>query len=87
MIVKLSLLVVLLPCFPILYVPLLVLIAHVFSLCTGTGKSVTGAHLAYVFAKFNRRFQLGLKGPSVNRCVLYCAPSNKAVDVVLGKHS
>ena len=56
-----------------------------FPFGAGTGKSVTGAHLAYVFAKFNQRFQLGLKGPAANRCVLYCAPSNKAVDVVLGE--
>ena len=53
----------------------------------GTGKSVTGAHLAYAFAKYNRKYQLGLKGPLSNRCVLYCAPSNKAVDVVLGKQA
>ena len=49
----------------------------------GTGKSVTGAHLAYVFAKLNQRDQVEQK----NRCVLYCAPSNKAVDVVLGEYT
>ena len=48
---------------------------------------MTGAHLAYAFAKYNRKCQLGLKGPLSNRCVLYCAPSNKAVDVVLGKQA
>ena len=42
----------------------------------GTGKSETGAHLAYFFALQNR----GCKS------VLYCGPSNKAVDVVHGKY-
>ena len=45
---------------------------------TGTGKSETGAHLAYAFARLNK-----VKHP--RRCVLYCGPSNKAVNVVLGK--
>ncbi len=45
---------------------------------TGTGKSETGAHIAYVFAMLNRTL------PN-RKCVLYCGPSNKAVDVVLGK--
>ena len=44
----------------------------------GTGKSVTGAHLAYIFARLN-----SCKGN--NQCVLYCGPSNKAVDVVHGE--
>jgi len=44
----------------------------------GTGKSVTGAHLAYVLAKLNSRPRRG----SVKGCVVYCGPSNKAVDVV-----
>ena len=49
----------------------------------GTGKSVTGAHLAYNFAKCNGRHRLkhGAKG----KCVVYCGPSNKAVDVVHGQ--
>ncbi len=43
----------------------------------GTGKSETGAHLAYIFANINKRDK--------HKCsVLYCGPSNKAVDVVLG---
>ena len=42
---------------------------------TGTGKSETGAHIAYIFAQ-----QLEEK-----QCVVYCAPSNKAVDVVHGE--
>ena len=47
----------------------------------GTGKSVTGAHLAYTFAKLNERLRHGAKG----KCVVYCGPSNKAVDVVHGQ--
>ena len=41
----------------------------------GTGKSETGAHIAYIFAQLNRES---------NQCVVYCAPSNKAVDVIHG---
>ena len=44
----------------------------------GTGKSVTGACIAYVFAQDN-------KSLSTHKCVLYCGPSNKSVDVVFGK--
>lgn len=51
--------------------------------CTsGTGKSETGAHLAYAFARRNKVAVTELK-----QCVLYCGPSNKAVNVVLGKQS
>ncbi|XP_035692651.1 helicase with zinc finger domain 2-like [Branchiostoma floridae] len=41
----------------------------------GTGKTVTGAHLAYKFAKRNRNARSG-------DVVMYCGPSNKSVDVV-----
>ena len=44
----------------------------------GTGKSETGAHIVYTFAMANRQL-------SPRKCVLYCGPSNKSVDVVLGK--
>lgn len=44
----------------------------------GTGKSETGAHIAYTLVMSNRIRRL-------DGCVLYCAPSNKAVDVVLSK--
>ena len=44
---------------------------------TGTGKSETGAHIAYIFAQLLEDHQ----------CVVYCAPSNKAVDVVHGEFS
>ena len=49
-------------------------------MCIGTGKSETGAHIAYTFAMANKQF-------SPRKCVLYCGPSNKSVDVVLGKSS
>jgi superfamily I DNA and/or RNA helicase len=39
----------------------------------GTGKSVVGAHLVYIFAKLIN---------SGDERVIYCCPSNKAVDVV-----
>ena len=48
----------------------------------GTGKSVTGARIAYAFAMVNRQ----LNTPEVHQCVLYCGPSNKSVDVVFGEH-
>lgn len=44
----------------------------------GTGKTETGVHIAYVFAMLNRTLP-------ERKCVLYCGPSNKAVDVALGK--
>lgn len=50
----------------------------------GTGKSVTGAHLAYIFSKENKALQSKRKALHAS-CVLYCGPSNKAVDVVHGK--
>ena len=50
----------------------------------GTGKSVTGAHLAYAFALWNR--QRRVKNPEGRvPCVVYCGPSNKSVEVVLSK--
>ena len=45
----------------------------------GTGKSVVGAHLAYIFSFINGKKE----GPKCS--VLYCCPSNKAVDVVHSK--
>ena len=55
-------------------------------LFVGTGKSVTGAHLAYAFIIANNP---NLKLVPLNndekiKCVMYCGPSNKSVDVVLG---
>lgn len=61
----------------------------------GTGKSVTGAHLAYAFALKNRISPVGsdVKQPTgvpgeaylLRKPVMYCGSSNKAVDRVLGK--
>ena len=51
----------------------------------GTGKSVTGAHLAFAFVLLNkveRKPQLTKKP-----CVLYCGPSNKSVEVVLSERT
>lgn len=48
----------------------------------GTGKSITGAHIAYILAKLNKL----VDAKEVRGCVLYCGPSNKSVDVVFGKY-
>ena len=63
--------------------------------CAGTGKSVTGAHLAYALAKKLRKEQSSLKSSRLSShrvkveelrpCVMYCGPSNQAVNVVLSK--
>ena len=51
---------------------------------TGTGKSETGAHLAYIFAITNK--EISEKDPTSSvKSVLYCGPSNKSVDVVHSK--
>jgi exoribonuclease R len=53
----------------------------------GTGKSVTGAHLAYAFAVYNNartRRSNTVDGEEYCRPVMYCGPSNKSVDRVLG---
>jgi len=49
-------------------------------LFTGTGKTVVGVHLAHCFVQSNRlgRFH-------DRRQVLYCGPSNSAVDVAACK--
>ena len=65
-----------------------------FVICVvGTGKTVTGAHLAYVLAKKLQRERLmptkssstGSSDEKLKPCVMYCAPSNQAVNVVLGE--
>jgi len=58
---------------------------------SGTGKTITGVHIAYWFAEMNRRNtppdrttpaeEIPEKAPPQ---VLYCGPSNKSVDVVAG---
>lgn len=59
---------------------------------TGTGKSVTGAHMAYCLAMKLRkeRMSVHMEGRADNsgdlyRCVMYCGPSQQSVNVVLGK--
>ena len=52
----------------------------------GTGKSVTGAHIAYIFGMQNRTLYQGRGDSRMRPFVLYCGPSNKSVDVVFGKH-
>ena len=54
---------------------------------TGTGKSVTGAHLAYAFIVAKNpdlKFFPSHSTDEKIKCVMYCGPSNKSVDVVLG---
>ena len=51
---------------------------HCSLILSGTGKSETGAHIAYALAMSNR-------DRGFNECVIYSAPTNKAVDVVLSK--
>lgn len=67
-----------------------------FLFFVGTGKSVTGAHLALAFVLYNRHYcppsviELSLTGNrkfKAMRPIMYCAPSNKAVDRVLGETS
>ena len=49
---------------------------------TGTGKTLTGTKLLYWFAKLNKEFEVP---GSVKRQVMYCGPSNSAVDVATSK--
>ena len=54
----------------------------------GTGKSVTGAHMAYALAmKLKKEVQASRSRPpaSPRPCVMYCGPSQQSVNVVLGK--
>ena len=58
----------------------------------GTGKSVTGAHMAYALAmKLKKEVQASRTSsrsrPPANPkpCVMYCGPSQQSVNVVLGK--
>ena len=44
----------------------------------GTGKTVTGVRIAYLFAKQNGE-------EDGHKKVLYCGPSNKSVEVVIGQ--
>lgn len=47
----------------------------------GTGKTVTAIKIAYWFAQLNARSEAGAS----KRQVLYCGPSNSAVDVAMSE--
>ncbi|XP_045079685.1 helicase with zinc finger domain 2 isoform X1 [Coregonus clupeaformis] len=56
----------------------------------GTGKTVVGVHLVYWFFLQNQKVPNHIRpkaanGSSKRRCILYCGPSNKSVDVVAGQ--
>ncbi|NXI53091.1 HELZ2 Helicase, partial [Chloroceryle aenea] len=51
----------------------------------GTGKTVVGTHIVYWFYKMNSKEQTpssDKEKPAGKKCILYCGPSNKSVDVV-----
>ena len=50
----------------------------------GTGKTVTGVHIAYWFAQLNQERKLveEKEEEHTGHMVFYCGPSNKSVDVV-----
>lgn len=50
---------------------------------TGTGKTKTGAYLAYFFSQMNRSLPCDLRSGMTPK-ILYCGPSNKSVDVIAG---
>lgn len=66
---------------------LLLIHVNLFYFLTGTGKTVVGVHIVYWFFKENQKLprldKSVEKGPK-KRCILYCGPSNKSVDVVAG---
>lgn len=59
----------------------------------GTGKTVVGTHIVYWFHKLNEEIVEKDKTPYLEdekdkkrKCILYCGPSNKSVDVVAGNY-
>ncbi len=57
-------------------------------MCLGTGKSMTGAHIAYALAvklKRELRQHSAENKDNLNPCVMYCGPSQQSVNVVLGE--
>ncbi|XP_062401622.1 helicase with zinc finger domain 2 [Sardina pilchardus] len=50
----------------------------------GTGKTVVGVHIVYWFLK-QSKMQRQSEETQKKRCILYCGPSNKSVDVVAGQ--
>lgn len=58
-----------------------------FLFVIGTGKTVVGVHIVYWFFKENQKLpshQKSVEEEPRKRCILYCGPSNKSVDVVAG---
>ena len=59
---------------------------YIYTFYIGTGKSVTGAHLAYAFIVGNNPDLKSLPSNDDElekiKCVMYCGPSNKSVDVM-----
>ncbi|XP_062853543.1 3'-5' exoribonuclease HELZ2 [Trichomycterus rosablanca] len=53
----------------------------------GTGKTVVGVHIVYWFFQENQKLPPphGAEEGQKKRCILYCGPSNKSVDVVAGQ--
>ncbi|KAI4884900.1 hypothetical protein NFI96_031685, partial [Prochilodus magdalenae] len=54
----------------------------------GTGKTVVGVHIVYWFFQENQKrpnLQRVKNEDKRKRCILYCGPSNKSVDVVAGQ--
>uniref|UniRef100_A0A8B9TC47 DNA2/NAM7 helicase helicase domain-containing protein n=1 Tax=Anas platyrhynchos TaxID=8839 RepID=A0A8B9TC47_ANAPL len=59
----------------------------------GTGKTVVGSHIVYWFHKLNEETSKNEQvppsdknKPQKRKCILYCGPSNKSVDVVAGNY-
>lgn len=77
------------------------MLLDIISFNSGTGKTVTGVHIAYWFVEGNKRLEsykvreedsgeTEVEGaPQVIKAppqVIYCGPSNKSVDVVTGRN-
>lgn len=65
---------------------------YIYCLFAGTGKTVTGVHMAYWFTKRNLqllsqedRSYTDPAPPEAPPQVIYCGPSNKSVDLVARK--
>lgn len=67
--------------------------SHNLLVFVGTGKTVVGTHIVYWFHKLNEDSVEKEKILSSDeemakgrKCILYCGPSNKSVDVVAGNY-
>jgi hypothetical protein len=56
---------------------------HVYVL--GTGKTLTGVKLVYHFVQMNQELSKKATNNATKRQVLYCGPSNSAVDVAASR--